>query len=85
MVAIGFSGRQQHAFIQRVRIAVRTGKLPPVFTRAEILSLGIRDANHNLPNYDLKNAGANNARVLVSRKIRGKIYYAFAEKLMPLA
>ena len=64
-------------FIEELRDAVRAGKVPPIFNREDLRTADIDDPNYNLSNYDKKNTGSNNKKVLVSRNIDGKDYYAF--------
>ncbi len=69
------------AFIEKVRKAIKTGQLPPIFSSEDIAVAGIADLNHNLSNYDKKNLGSLNKKVLVSVEINGKCYYTFDEKI----
>ncbi len=65
--------------MENIKAAIQDGRLNAIFTSAEVISLGIRDANHNLSNYDKKNQGSKNKKVLVSREIAGETYYTFDE------
>lgn len=68
-------------FIEKVKSEIRTNNIPPIFTNSDIKSAGISDPNHNLSNYDKKNQGSLNKKVLVSRKITGEMYYTFDEQI----
>lgn len=81
MTVTSAANRQPKELIPQIRLAVLRGELSPMFTRAEVLAVGIPDPNHNLSNYAVKNKGANNTKSLLSRDIRGTNYYAFNEML----
>ena len=65
-----------------LRAAIREGKIQPIFCRSDLRLAGIEDPHHNLANYDRKNKGSTNIKVLVSREINGELYYTFDEKLL---
>jgi hypothetical protein len=67
--------------MKSVKAAIQNEKLKPIFTSAEVRAIGIIDENHNLSNYDKKNQGSKNKKVLISREISENIYYAFDEYL----
>jgi hypothetical protein len=69
------------SLIEKVRKAVLSEGLPPIFSAIDIDNIGIKDPNNNISNYDKKNKGSTNVKVLVSRKIDSKIYYSFDEML----
>ena len=68
-------------FIEKVKSEIRTKNITPIFTNSDIKSAGISDPNHNMSNYDKKNQGSLNKKVLVSRKITGEMYYTFDEQI----
>lgn len=68
-------------FIEKIKKEIRKNNLQPIFTSADIRSAGITDPNHNLSNYDKKNQGSLNKKVLVSREIAGDMYYTFDEQI----
>lgn len=67
--------------IEKLRNAVRTGSVPPIFKGSDLRTANIDDPNYNLSNYDKKNKGSLNTKVLVSREINGEVYYTFDEQL----
>jgi hypothetical protein len=69
------------SLIPQIRMAVVNRELPPLFTRNEVLAIGIKDPNYNLYNYDAKNKASKNRKSLMSRNIGGSTYYWFNEKL----
>ncbi|MCX6068220.1 MAG: hypothetical protein NT121_21130 [Chloroflexi bacterium] len=64
-----------------VRKQIRARNLPPIFKSSDLKGVGIDDPNNNLSNYDKKNFGALNTKVLVSSEINGETYYTFDEQL----
>ena len=68
-------------FIEKVRKAIKTGQMPPIFSSEDVAAAGIADPNHNLSNYDKKNPGSLNNKVLVSTEINGKAYYTLDEQI----
>lgn len=64
-----------------VRQEIKAGHIPPIFKSSDLKRAGIEDPNNNLSNYDKKNRGASNTKVLVSREINGETYYTFDEQL----
>ena len=65
----------------RLRTAIASGKLPPIFKYSDLKNAGIDDPNHNLSNHDKKNPGTPTVeKVLLSRKIGEDAYYTFDEK-----
>jgi hypothetical protein len=68
-------------FIEKVRKAIKTGQMPPIFSSADVVAVGIADPNHNLSNYDKKNLGSFNKKVLVSAEINGQPYYTLDEQI----
>lgn len=65
------------------RNAIKKGTLPPIFKKTDLEKAGISDKNDNLSNYDKKNSGAKNKKVLVSEVINSETYYTFDEQLFP--
>ena len=55
--------------------------IPSIFTKSDVSGAGIDDPNNNLSNYDKKNIGSLNKKVLVSKEISGDMYYTFDEKI----
>lgn len=64
-----------------LRLEILAGNIPPIFSSDDLRSANIKDINHNLSNYDKKNKGAKNNKVLVSRDINGVVFYTFDEQL----
>lgn len=64
-----------------LRLEIRAGRVPPIFKGSDLQAANIEDPNYNLSNYDKKNQGSLNEKVLVSREINGQTYYTFDEKL----
>ena len=64
-----------------LRKNIRDGRIPPIFKGSDLLAVAIDDPNYNLSNYDKKNKGSLNKKVLVSREINGEIFYTFDEKI----
>ncbi|WP_160162674.1 hypothetical protein [Magnetococcus marinus] len=54
-------------FIDQLRSAVFDKKVPEIFSSSDITNAGIPDPNNNLSNYDKKNKGTPNNKVLISR------------------
>ena len=71
------------ALMDDLRSAIKEERLTPIFKPSDLQEAGISDPNNNLSNYDKKNLGAKNKKVLVSREINGSIYYTFDEQLLP--
>lgn len=67
--------------LSTLRQAIRDGLVPPIFKPSDLEKAKIDDANNNLSNYDKKNRGSKNTKVLVSREINGETYYTFDERL----
>ena len=67
--------------IEKLRNAIRTDRVPPIFKGSDLRAANIDDPNYNLSNYDKKNQGSYNVKVLVSREINGEIFYTFDEQL----
>ena len=59
------------------RDAIKKGTLPPVFKKTDLEKAGISDEHDNLSNYDKKNLGSKNLKVLDSEEINGETYYNF--------
>lgn len=64
-----------------LRLEIRAGRVPPIFKSSDLQAANIPDPNHNLSNYDKKNRGASNTKVLVSTEINGETCYTFDEQL----
>lgn len=69
------------SLMEKVRVAIQERRIPPIFNSGDLKAEGIKDPNNNLSNYDKKNRGAKNKKVLVSREISGVIFYTFDEQL----
>ena len=67
--------------LEKLRKSIREGRIPPIFKGSDLRASNIDDPNYNLSNYDKKNTGSLNRKVLVSREICGEIYYTFDEKI----
>lgn len=67
--------------MEKIKIAIREGRVPPIFTSSDLKAANIEDTNYNLSNYDKKNQGSLNKKVLVSREIDGEAFYTFDEQL----
>ena len=67
--------------METLRLKIRAGNVPPIFKSSDLQAANIADPNHNLSNYDKKNHGASNTKVLVSTAINGETYYTFDEQL----
>lgn len=65
--------------ISEIRCAIQDARLEPIFSRDEVIAVGIPDKHHNLSNYDKKNTGSSHSKVLASRGIGDTIYYTFHE------
>ncbi len=44
--------------INEIRCAIQDERLEPIFSRDEVIAIGISDKHHNLSNYDKKNTGS---------------------------
>lgn len=64
-----------------LRLEIRAGRFPPIFKPSDLQNANIQDSNHNLSNYDKKNLGSLNKKVLISSEINGETYYTFDEQL----
>lgn len=64
-----------------LRSAIKEKRLAPIFKPSDLQEAKISDPNNNLSNYDKKNLGANNKKVLISREINGEVFYTFDEQL----
>lgn len=69
------------ALMEKLRAEIRAGRIPPIFNGSDLKIADIEDPNYNLSNYDKKNQGSLNKKVLVSREIEGVIFYTFDEQL----
>lgn len=67
--------------IEKLRSAVKSGRVPPIFKPSDLIAANIDDPNANLSNYDKKNPGSLNKKVLVSREIAGEAFYTFDEQI----
>lgn len=67
--------------IEKIKGKIQSGDIPPIFTSDDLKNANIDDPNNNLSNYDKKNPGAKNRKVLVSRRIGGVAHYTFDEQL----
>jgi len=57
--------------IEKLRAEICAGNVPPIFNGSDLKAANIDDPNYNLSNYDKKNKGSLNKKVLVSREING--------------
>ena len=64
-----------------LRLEIRARRVPPIFKRADLRAVNISDPNYNLSNYDKKNIGSMNTKVLNSREINGELFYSFDEQI----
>lgn len=71
------------ALTDELRSAIISGRLPAIFNRSDMQKAEISDPNDNLSNYDKKNRGSKNKKVLVSTVISDTVYYTFDEQLFP--
>jgi len=69
------------ALMEIVRSAIQAGRVPPIFNGSDLQAADIHDPNYNLSNYDKKNSGSLNKKVLVSREINGEVFYTFDEQI----
>lgn len=67
--------------METLRCEIRAGRIPPIFTSSDLRTANVDDPNHNLSNYDKKNTGSLNTKVLISRAIGSETYYTFDEQL----
>lgn len=67
--------------MEKIRIEIHAGRIPPIFNGNDLKAANIEDLNYNLSNYDKKNQGSLNKKVLVSRDIDGVVFYTFDEQL----
>ena len=67
--------------MEKLRVEIRAGRIPPIFNGSDLKAANIEDPNYNLSNYDKKNKGSLNEKVLVSREIGDVTFYAFDEQL----
>lgn len=67
--------------MSEIKDKIISKELSPIFCRTDLKAVGISDPNNNLYNYDKKNNGTLNTRVLVSREISGERYYTFDEQV----
>lgn len=67
--------------MSQIKDKIISKQLPAIFCRADLKAVGIDDPNNNLSNYDKKNLGSKNTKVLVSREISGECYYTFDEQV----
>jgi hypothetical protein len=67
--------------IESIREKIISEELPPIFSSSDLRKVGIDDPNNNLSNYDKKNLGSKNTKVLISTKIHDVAYYTFDEQL----
>lgn len=56
--------------MEKLRSEIKAGRVPPIFNGADLQAANIDDPNHNLSNYDKRNSGSLNKKVLVSRIIK---------------
>lgn len=69
--------------MENLRFAIKAERIKPIFKPSDLQEAGISDEHDNLSNYDKKNLGSKNRKVLVSREIGGSTYYTFDEQLFP--
>ena len=69
------------ALMNTLRLAIKEKRVPPIFKPSDLKAAGIEDLNANLSNYDKKNHGAKNQKLLVSCEIAGEAYYTFDEQI----
>jgi len=69
------------SLIEKMRAEIKAGRVPPIFNGYDLQAATIDDPNYNLSNYDKKNSGSLNKKVLVSREINGETFYTFDEQL----
>lgn len=69
--------------MKKLRAAICSGQIKPIFNARDLKDSDIDDLNNNLSNYDKKNTGSSNqnTKVLISRDINGEKYYSFDEQL----
>lgn len=67
--------------MEKIRAEIRAGRIQPIFNGNDLKTANIEDPNYNLSNYDKKNQGSLNKKVLISREIDGVAYYTFDEQL----
>ena len=67
--------------MKQLRNEVIAGRIPPIFSSSDLKTAKIEDQNNNLSNYDKKNKGSLNKKVLVSREINGEMFYTFDEQI----
>ena len=61
--------------IETLRYKIRAGRIPPIFTRLDLIKESVLDENNNLSNYDKNNTGSKNKKVLISVKLGSETYY----------
>ncbi len=67
--------------MEKLRSEIKSGRVPPIFKPSDLTAANIADPNANLSNYDKKNQGSLNKKVLVSRDIGGEVFYTFDEQI----
>lgn len=67
--------------MDNIRTEILEGRIPPIFNRHDLKTANIADPNYNLSNYDKKNQGSRNKKVLISWEIDGAVFYTFDEQL----
>jgi len=67
--------------MDNIRAEILEERIPPIFNRHDLKTANIADPNNNLSNYDKKNQGSKNRKVLISREIEGVTFYTFDEQL----
>ena len=67
--------------MEKLRAEIQAGNVPPIFKGSDLRAVNIDDPNYNLSNYDKKNRGSLNKKVLVSREINGETFYTFDEQI----
>jgi hypothetical protein len=67
--------------MREIKDKIISKELDPIFCPADLKAVCIDDPNNNLSNYDKRNHGAKNTKVLVSREISGVRYYTFDEQV----
>lgn len=67
--------------METLRVAIKEDRVPPIFNGTDLQEVDIEDPNYNLSNYDKKNTGSSNKKVLISRELNGETFYTFDEQI----
>ena len=65
--------------MEKLRSEIKSGRVPPIFKPSDLTAANIADPNANLSNYDKKNQGSLNKKVLVS--LRRSRFFGQSAKL----